>query len=153
VYLAQDIFEYPSNISEYAVRLLPTQTVDVILKPKMVTPAPPKRERVKYEVMGQIGTITELCRHFGIGYKKVQYRISEKNQSVEQAIMDLVSAKKEHEYSYNGYSGNMKAVCDHFGVRQQTIRYRMKYRGMSFEEAMHTPNKFTGGSLLDEAAV
>lgn len=153
VYLAQDIFEYPSDISEYAVGLLPTQAVDVILKPKGVAPASPKREIVKYEVMGQIGTIPELCRHFGIGYKKVQYRISEKNQSVEQAITDVLSAEKEPECSYNGYSGNMKAVCEHFGVRPQTIRYRMKYKGMSFEEAMQTPNQHTGGSLLEGTAV
>ena len=153
VYLAQDIFEYPSDISEYASELLPTQAVDVVLKPKDVAPAPPKRERVTYEVMGQIGTIPELCRHFGVSYKKVQYRISEKTQSVEHAIMDVLSLKTEPEYSFNGYSGNMKAVCEHFGVRQQTILYRMKYKGMSFEEAMLTPNQHTGGSLLDVAAV
>ena len=108
-----------------------------------------ERKRVTYEVMGQTGTIPELCRHFGISYKKVQYRISEKTRSVEQAIMDVLSLNNEHEYSFNGYHGNMKAVCEHFGVRQQTILYRMKYKGMSFEEAMSTPNQHTGGSLLD----
>ena len=139
VYLAQGRFEYPSNISEYAVTLLPTQKVEVTLRDKIISPTPPKREMVKYDAMGQNGTIAELCRHFGVGYKKVLYRMSEKNQSVEQAIMDILSVGKEPEYSYNGYTGSVVAVCKHFGVRYQTIRYRMKYMGMSFEEAMDTP--------------
>lgn len=140
VYLAQDTFNYPHNISEYAVKQLPTQKVEVVLKDKGVSLAIPKRETVTYEVMGQNGTIAELCRHFGVGYKRVQYLMSKKNQSIEQAMMSaLSSVEKESAYSYKGYSGNLKTVCEHFGVRPQTIQYRMKYRGMSFEEAMSEP--------------
>lgn len=150
VYLAQDVFEYPSDISEYAIGLLPTQNVEVKLKKNTLSLAPHKRERTKYCVMGLSGTIAELCRHFGVGYRKVQYRMAEKNQSVEQAIMDILAVQKESQYSYNGYTGSMKDVCEHFGVRQQTILYRMKYMKMSFEEAMNVPNRNTGESLLSE---
>jgi hypothetical protein len=150
VYLAQDVFEYPSNMSEYAVELLPTQNVEVISRGYTISLAPPKREIAKYDVMGQNGTISELCRYFGVGYNKVQYRMREKSQSVEQAIKGILSVEKEPEYSYNGYVGSMKEVCEHFGVRQQTILYRMKHMKMSFEEAMDTPNRNTGKSLVSE---
>lgn len=152
VYLAQDIFEYPSNISEYATELLPTQEVKVILSHNIALSKVCKKKRVTYDVMGHHGTITELCRFFGVGYKKVQNRMAEKNQSVEQAIMGILSDKRSNEYSYNGYSGSIKDVCEHFGVRQQTIQYRMKYMGMSFEEAMTVPNQNTGESLLSEVS-
>ncbi len=148
VYLAQGVFEYPSDISEYAAELLPTQEVKVTLRDNIISLAPPKREKVKYDVMGQSGTIAELCRHFGVNYKKVTYRMKTRNQSVEQAIKYILSVEKETEYSYNGYVGSMKAVCEHFGVRQQTILYRMKHMKMSFEEAMNAPNRNTGESLL-----
>lgn len=154
VYLAQDTFDYPSDISEYAVKLLPTQEVEVVLRDKVVSPLPPEPKRLKYTVMGQTGTIAELCRHFGVGYKKVQYRMSNKNQSIEQAIMGILSVEKEAKYSYNGYSGSMNEVCEHFNVRPQTIQYRMKYMGMSFEEAMNTPLSPQGrGRKSTEVAV
>lgn len=139
VYLAQDTFEYPSNISEYAVGLLPTQEIEVVVRDKVVSPTAPKREPTKYEVEGQIGTLPEVCKHFGVGYKKVQYRMSNKNQSAEQAIRELLHGKKEPKYSCCGYSGSFDDVCEHFGAIPQTVRYRMKYRGMSFEEALTTP--------------
>lgn len=117
----------PEVMSTESLREVGTSAKIVVKKPS---------KRVTYTFNGVTGSLTKLCKEFGISYAKASKKIKE-GMTIEDAFAELVfSSKSSKVYEFNGRTGTLKELCNEFDIKYSTAYNKLR-KGKSIEEVIH----------------
>lgn len=130
IYCCEGEFDYPDDIQDYCVSLVPT----VVSKQN-------PHARKEYEIDGERHTLADWCAIYGKSEKDAT-RWLKRNVTLETFLKnDLKDFGKRKVYNAFGKSGTLVELCHEYGVLSPTVSYRMKKMGMTLEEALTAPNQ------------
>lgn len=125
VYLSDGkTFEFPKDIEDYAVNLLPVYE-------------PNKDIGYHYELNGVKKTLADWCVEFGT----TRYQVREAMKTGMSFGNALLCKKTSNvkRYTVDGFTGTINEIALKYGMNPGTIRYRVNNCGMTIEQAILTP--------------
>lgn len=132
VYLCEGDLDYPENIQDYCVSLLP-----------VIVSKPSAQKRKEYELDGVRHTLAEWCAIYGKSEPIIR-RILARNIPLEMALKNDIHLSTRTQYTAFGVTGSFKYVCEKNGAVPGTVSNRMKRHGMTIEEAISAPRMAMG---------
>lgn len=128
IYCCEGEFDYPNDIQDYCVSLVPT----IVSKQ-----APWKRK--EYEIDGERHTLADWCAIYGKTVRDASYWMK-RDVTLETFLKNDLAKHKERKppaiYEAFGKTGTLGELCKEYGVSQGTVEYRMRHNGMTVEEAL-----------------
>lgn len=127
IYCCEGEFDYPNNIQDYCVSLVPT----VVSKQ-----APWKRK--EYEIDGERHTLIDWCAIYGKTHQTVS-KLLKRGVTFETAMKydcDIKKRKEKKLYTAFGKTGTLQEICEKNNVLVGTVSYRMRTYNMTIEEAI-----------------
>ena len=128
----EEKFNYPDDIQDYCVSLVPTVVSHQALW-----------KRKEYEIDGERHTLADWCAIYGKSLDSASYWMKHHVTLETFLKKDLANPEVRKPpviYEAFGKTGTLGELCKEYGVIRGTVEYRMQHNGMTVEEAlMATP--------------
>lgn len=102
-----------------------------------------RRNNKKYEINGEIHTLSQWSDIYDMPFDVVQQRIQDLKWDVKKALTTPI--RKQRLYTFNGETHNIAEWSRISGVNKRTLKQRLDY-GYTIEEAIKNENFMTNGN-------